>query len=133
MRVCTCLNPLYTAIVVYGCLLCYTLIADHVKDLQIIGLIGQIGYAKGLPVVSNPGVLDPRDFIREVLEHRRTNAHLPDTPHRIASDTSHKIGIRCGETSQLMAMNLKIWICPLSHCWLVRYILASDDEATPWN
>ena len=35
MKVTTCLNPLHTALAVYGCLLGYTLIADEMKDPQL--------------------------------------------------------------------------------------------------
>jgi len=31
MKVCTCLNPLHTALAIFGCLLDYTLIADDLK------------------------------------------------------------------------------------------------------
>mgnify|MGYP000453038925 CR=1 FL=1 len=67
MKVCTCLNPLHTAMAVYGCLLGYTLIADEMKDAQIKGLIEKIGYQEGLPVVTDPGVLNPKDFIQRSI------------------------------------------------------------------
>ena len=31
MKVCTCLNPLHTALAVYGCLLGYTKIGDEMR------------------------------------------------------------------------------------------------------
>lgn len=108
MKVCTCLNPLHTAMAVYGCLLGYTLIADEMKDDQIKGLIERIGYQEGLPVVTDPGVLEPEAFIKEVLEQRLTNGNLPDTPQRIASDTSQKVGIRLEKPSKPMERMLKI-------------------------
>lgn len=49
MKVCTCLNPLHTAMAVYGCLLGYTLIADEMKDLQIKGLIEKSVIKKACP------------------------------------------------------------------------------------
>ena len=39
MKVCTCLNPLHTALAVYGCLLDYTLIADEMKDAELKKLV----------------------------------------------------------------------------------------------
>ena len=42
-----------------------------------------------MPVVVNPGVLDPKDFIKAVLELRLPNPFMPDAPQRIATDT-HK-------------------------------------------
>ena len=42
MKVTTCLNPLHTALAVYGCLLDYTLIADKMKDPDLRKLVQQI-------------------------------------------------------------------------------------------
>lgn len=134
MKVCTCLNPLHTAMAVYGCLLGYTLIADEMKDPQIKGLIEKIGYQEGLPVVTNPGVLNPEDFIKEVLEQRLTNGNLPDTPQRIASDTSQKVGIRFGETIKAYGDKAKdLQYIPLAIAGWCRYLLAVDDEGKPFE
>ena len=134
MKVCTCLNPLHTAMAVYGCLLGYTLIADEMKDSQIKGLIEKIGYQEGLPVVTNPGVLNPEDFIKEVLEQRLTNGNLPDTPQRIASDTSQKVGIRFGETIKAYGDKAKdLEYIPLAIAGWCRYLLAVDDEGKPFE
>ena len=38
-----------------------------------------------------PGVIDPQAFLREVLTQRLPNPFMPDTPQRIATDTSQKI------------------------------------------
>ena len=134
MKVCTCLNPLHTAMAVYGCLLGYTLIADEMKDPQIKGLIEKIGYQEGLPVVTNPGVLNPEDFIKEVLEQRLTNGNLPDTPQRIASDTSQKVGIRFGETIKAYGAKAKdLKYIPLAIAGWCRYLLAVDDEGKPFE
>ena len=112
-----------------GCLLGYTLIADEMKDPQIKGLIEKIGYQEGLPVVTNPGVLNPEDFIKEVLEQRLTNGNLPDTPQRIASDTSQKVGIRFGETIKAYGDKAKdLKYIPLAIAGWCRYLLAVDDE-----
>ncbi len=53
MKVTTCLNPLHTALAVYGCLLGYTRISDEMKDPMLVSLISKIGYQEGLPVVSD--------------------------------------------------------------------------------
>ena len=50
MKVCTCLNPLHTALAVYGCLLGYDLISSEMKDKELLALITRIGYVEGLPV-----------------------------------------------------------------------------------
>ena len=43
MKVTTCLNPLHTAMSVYGCMLGYTLICDEMKDADIVALIKRLG------------------------------------------------------------------------------------------
>lgn len=50
MKVTTCLNPLHTALAVYGCVLGYDLIADEMKDEQLNKLVHQIGPVEGMPL-----------------------------------------------------------------------------------
>lgn len=88
MKVCTCLNPLHTALAIYGCLLGYTLISEEMKNPLLKNMVEVIGYKEGLPVVVNPGILDPKKFIDEVVNVRIPNPFLPDSPQRIATDTS---------------------------------------------
>jgi fructuronate reductase len=90
MKVTTCLNPLHTALAIFGCLLGYNLIADEMRDQSLKNLVEKIGYREGMPVVVNPGILDPEAFLKEVIEKRLPNPYIPDTPQRIACDTSQK-------------------------------------------
>ncbi len=85
MKVCTCLNPLHTALAVFGCLLDYNLISAEMKNETLVKLVEGIGYKEGLPVVVNPGILDPKEFIDTVLNVRVPNPFMPDTPQRIAN------------------------------------------------
>ena len=135
MKVTTCLNPLHTALAVYGCLLGYTLIRDEMKDEDLVKLIRRLGYQEGLPVVTDPGILSPKAFIDEVMEERLPNPFMPDAPQRIATDTSQKVGIRFGETirsylaegrsmDQLVAL-------PLAIAGWLRYLLGVDDKGAP--
>ena len=94
MKVTTCLNPLHTALAVYGCLLGYTSIAAEMQDAQLKKLVEKIGYGEGMPVVVNPGIIDPMEFIHEVIDLRLPNPYIPDMPQRIATDTSQKVAIR---------------------------------------
>lgn len=133
MKVCTCLNPLHTSLAVFGCLLGYTLIADEMKDNTLRKLVEKVGYEEGMPVVVNPGILDPKDFIKEVIEVRFPNPYIPDTPQRIATDTSQKVGIRFGQTinayrerTDLEAKNLTY--IPLVIAGWCRYLLGVDDQ-----
>ena len=132
MKVCTCLNPLHTALAVYGCLLGYKSIAAEMKDEDLVKLVEIIGYKEGLPVVINPGVLDPKEFIDTVLKVRVPNPFMPDTPQRIATDTSQKQAIRYGETVKnyiKKGMNLdELKLIPLVFAGWLRYLMAIDDE-----
>lgn len=133
MKVCTCLNPLHTALAIYGCLLNYTLISKEMKDPELKILVEKIGYVEGLPVVVKPGIIDPKKFIDEVLQVRIPNPFMPDTPQRIATDTSQKLGIRFGETikayikrEDLNVTDLKL--IPLVLAGWCRYLMAIDDN-----
>ena len=132
MKVTTCLNPLHTALAVYGCLLGYTLICDEMKDPDLVRLVRRLGYQEGLPVVTDPGILSPRRFIDEVVEQRLPNPFMPDAPQRIATDTSQKVGIRFGETiksylSEGRSMDDLIAL-PLALAGWLRYLLGKDDK-----
>ena len=133
MKVCTCLNPLHTALAVYGCLLGYRHIWQEMQDDDLRNLVNTIGYKEGLPVVTDPGIIQPKNFIDTVLNVRIPNPFMPDTPQRIASDTSQKLPIRFGETikaylasAELDVNNLKL--IPLVFAGWLRYLMAVDDE-----
>jgi fructuronate reductase len=138
MKVCTCLNPLHTALAIYGCLLGYTAIYEEMKDEQLKKMVEIIGYEEGLPVVINPGIIDPKAFLQEVLEVRLPNPFVPDTPQRIATDTSQKLAIRFGETikayqkrDDLNVTDLKV--IPLVFAGWLRYLLAIDDNGNSFE
>ena len=135
MKVTTCLNPLHTAMSVYGCLLGYELICEEMRDPDIVALIKRLGYVEGLPVVTDPGILDPRAFLDEVVTRRLPNPFMPDAPQRIATDTSQKVGIRFGETiKSCIAQNRDLsglTAIPLAIAGWMRYLLAVDDELAP--
>lgn len=133
MKVCTCLNPLHTTLAIYGCLLGYEKISDEMKDDELTKLIKIIGYKEGLPVVTDPGIINPKDFIDTVVEVRLPNLFMPDTPQRIACDTSQKLAIRFGETikayknsDSLKVEDLKL--IPLVFAGWARYLMGIDDN-----
>lgn len=133
MKVCTCLNPLHTALAIYGCLLGYTLISDEMKNPLLKRMVERIGYVEGLPVVVNPEIINPRQFIDEVVNVRIPNPFMPDTPQRIATDTSQKLAIRFGETIKayeqdpgLRLQDLKM--IPLVFAGWLRYLMGVDDN-----
>ncbi len=139
MKVCTCLNPLHTALAIFGCLLSYRTIWEEMRDPELVKLVNKIGYDEGMPVVVNPGVIDPEDFIKDVLELRLPNPFMPDAPQRIATDTSQKLSIRFGETikaydkSDELDVRDLVYI-PLTLAGYCRYLMGIDDngeEFTP--
>ena len=136
MKVTTCLNPLHTALAVLGCLLGYKRIYEEMRDDDLRRLVERIGYVEGMPVVTNPGVLDPRAFLDAVLNERLPNPYIPDMPQRIACDTSQKIPVRFGETIKAYIASDSLELSSLRAipfaiaAWL-RYLLAADDELSP--
>ena len=133
MKVTTCLNPLHTAMAVYGCLLGYTHIATEFKDEDIHSLVYEIGYNEGLPVVTDPGIIHPKDFLDEVMNERLPNMHIPDMPQRIATDTSMKVPIRFGETIKAYIADpsrdaTSLTYIPLAIAGWFRYLLGIDDN-----
>lgn len=138
MKVCTCLNPLHTTLAVFGCVLGYDRISGEMQDKTIRKLVEGIGYREGLPVVTDPGVLDPKEFIDTVLNVRIPNPFMPDTPQRIATDTSQKLAIRFGETIKAYAasdeLDVKdLKLIPLVFAGWLRYLMAVDDDGKPFD
>ena len=133
MKVCTCLNPLHTALAVFGCLLGYQRIYEEMRDPVLKKTAEIIGYREGLPVVTDPGVIRPKEFIDTVVSVRLPNPFMPDSPQRIATDTSQKLAIRFGETvkaylasPELDVADLKL--IPAVFAGWFRYLMAVDDE-----
>ncbi|MDR1705825.1 MAG: mannitol dehydrogenase family protein [Clostridiales bacterium] len=131
MKVGTCLNPLHTALAVFGCLLGYTSVAEEMKDQRLAGFIRRLGYEEGLPAVTDPGIIYPKDFMEECLSERFTNPFVPDTPQRIVCDTSQKIPVRFGGTVKYY-IETGAGIAGLEHIplffagWL-KYLTGIDD------
>ena len=137
MKVTTCLNPLHTAMSIYGCMLGYTLISAEMADDDIRAFIQKIGYMEAMPVVTDPGVLNPYEFIGAVINRRLPNPFMPDAPQRIAMDTSQKLPIRFGETIKkyvtrgLDMTNLQL--IPLTLAGYARYLKGIKDDGTPFE
>ena len=133
MKVCTCLNPVHTSLAVFGCLLGFDLISEEMKDPELSKLARCIGEIEGLPVVVDPGIIRPADFLHEVLTRRVPNPFMPDTPQRIATDTSQKLAIRFGETIKAYRAEdpekaRKLTAIPLVFAGWIRYLLGVDDK-----
>ena len=133
MKVMTCLNPLHTALAVFGCLLGYNRISDEMKDGHLAELVRRIGYDEGMPVVVDPKIINPQDFLNEVLTERLPNPFIPDMPQRIATDTSQKMPVRFGQTIKAyierddLSADSLVFIPLVIAGWL-RYLLGIDDN-----
>ncbi|NLK22272.1 MAG: mannitol dehydrogenase family protein [Epulopiscium sp.] len=137
MKVSTCLNPLHTALAIFGCLLGYDLISKEMENPLLRKMVEIIGYKEGLLVAVDPKIINPKKFIDEVLQVRIPNPFMPDTPQRIATDTSQKLPIRFGETikayeqsNKLDTQDLKI--IPLVFAGWIRYLMGVDDKGEPF-
>lgn len=137
MKVTTCLNPLHTAMAIYGCILGYTLISAEMADEDIRPFIQKMGYMEAMPVVVDPGILNPYEFIGAVIKRRLPNPFMPDAPQRIACDTSQKIPIRFGETiKKYIARGLdkdNLVLIPLALAGWARYLKGIKDDGTPFE
>ena len=137
MKVTTCLNPLHTAMSIYGCMLGYTLISAEMADEDLRPFIQKIGYMEAMPVVTDPGVLNPYEFIGAVINRRLPNPFMPDAPQRIAMDTSQKLPIRFGETlKKYVARGLdmsNLILIPLTLAGYARYLKGIKDDGTPFD
>ena len=138
MKVTTCLNPLHTALAVFGCLLGYESISAEMQDEDLKKLVENIGYKEGIPVVTDPGIINPMDFIKEVIDERLPNPFVPDMPQRIATDTSQKVPVRFGETikayiaSPELSVKELVYI-PLAIAGWLRYLMGIDDNGRSMN
>ena len=129
MKVYTCLNPIHTTMAVFGCMLGYNSIADETNDPEIKKLIEKVGFDEGLPVVSDPGIINPVTFLNEFLYKRLPNKNIPDTPQRITTDTSQKIKSIYGQTIQLYKEKAgQLQFIPLSIAGWLRYLMGMDDQ-----
>ena len=137
MKVTTCLNPLHTAMSIYGCMLGYTLISAEMQDEDLRSFIQKIGYIEAMPVVTDPGVLNPYEFIGAVINKRLPNPFMPDAPQRIAMDTSQKLPIRFGETiKKYIQRGLdkeNLVLIPLVLAGYARYLKGLKDDLTPFE
>jgi fructuronate reductase len=91
---------------------------------------------ESMPAMEDPKILNPEDFLKEVLESRFSNPNIPDTPQRIATDTSQKIPVRFGETLKKYSTQqdldlLTLKFIPFVFAVWIRYLLGKNDDMQP--
>lgn len=134
MKVGACLNPNHTTLSIFGCLFNHKYIYEAIADPLLKELVYKQSYEEALPVVVHPGGIEPKEFLREVLEERFPNPNIPDTPARIITDTSQKVGVRYGETIKAHSENAKnLKYIPLAIAGWCRYLMGVDDNGKEMN
>lgn len=138
MKVCTCLNPLHTALAIFGCLLGHTSIHEEMDDEILNKLVHRLGHDEGIKVVVDPEVLNPKEFLDTVLTKRLVNPFMPDTPQRIACDTSQKLSIRFGETIKAHRREEELStdeliIIPLVIAGYIKYLEGINDNGVEFD
>ncbi len=136
MKVTACLNPIHTALGPYGVVLGYDLFSDEMKDPDMLKLARRTGYAEGLVVAPDPGILSPKEFLDECMLHRFPNPFLGDTCLRLCTDASQGLGVRFGVT-------IRSWMekgdacslrgIPLAIAGWLRYMMGVDDRGEPYE
>ena len=136
MKVCACLNPLHSILAICGMLLNLPTISDCMKDSRLVSLIRQAA-KEALPMVEDPKIINPEMFLEDVLTNRFPNPFIPDTPARIASDTSQKIPVRFGvnlKARKARGMSFdELKATPLFIALWLRYRIGLDDNGQPIN
>jgi fructuronate reductase len=102
----------------------------------LVQLIRLAGYNEALPYVPDPGIISPQHFISEFIEKRLPNPFIPDSPQRIACDTSQKIPVRFGGTLKEMERQGKdlstLTGIPFFIAGWLRYLTGIDDQGQPF-
>jgi fructuronate reductase len=130
MKVTACLNPLHTALSIFGWLLGYETVSSAMSDPLLAMFLERLGYEECLPVVEHPGILSPKDFLDDVLNRRFRNPYIPHTTKEILTGTSLKLPIRFGVTLNkwgLLGRAEQLMLIPLTLAGWLRYLLAVDD------
>lgn len=138
MKACSTLNPMDTAMAAYGSLLGYETINCTVRDDDIRTFITNLVHAECMPLGADPGVLDPDEFVHEILTIRYPNPYLNDTCARIMTDTSRKVVTRYGKilsdyynSPVPMHKVSRLRFIPLAIAGWLRYLLGVDDNGDP--
>lgn len=137
MKVTVCLNPIHTALGPYGVVLGYDLFADELADPDMNALAKRVGYAEGMEVVPDPGILSPKAFIDECMYERFPNRYLGDTCARLCTDASQGLGVRFGVTIKSYVAKYgdakKLVGIPLAIAGWLRYLLGVDDSGSTYE
>ncbi len=138
MKVTVCLNPVHSATGPLGVVLGYDLFAHMLNTNEdMMKMARMVAYDEGLPVVPDPGILSPQEFVDELFNDRFPNEYLGDTNLRLAVDVSQMVGIRFGETIKAYVAKYgnasKLTAIPLGIAGWLRYMLGVDDQGKKYE
>lgn len=138
MKVTVCLNPVHSATGPLGVVLGYDLFAHMLNTNEdMMKMARMIAYKEGLPVVPDPGILSPQEFVDELFNDRFPNEYLGDTNLRLAVDVSQMVGIRFGETIKAYVKKFGdasgLTAIPLGIAGWLRYMLGVDDNGNRYE
>ena len=138
MKVTVCLNPVHSATGPLGVVLGYDLFAHMLNTNEdMMKMARMVAYDEGLPVVADPKILSPQEFVDELFNDRFPNEYLGDTNLRLAVDVSQMVGIRFGETIKAYVEKFgsasALTAIPLGIAGWLRYMLAVDDEGNAYE
>lgn len=138
MKACSTLNPMDTAMAEFGMMLGYETINETVRDDDIRSFITNLSHVECMPLGADPGVLDPDEFVHEILTVRYANPYLNDTVARIMTDTSQKVETRYGQILKNyynspvpMHRVSHLRFIPLAIAGWLRYLIGVDDNGDP--
>ena len=117
----------------------YNLISDEMKNPSLKKLVEIIGYKEGLPVVINPGILDPKEFIDTVLNVRipesvyagHTRSVLQPILPRSWPSVSARPSKPMRQRPSLNVADLKL--IPLVFAGWLRYLMGVDDNGNAFT
>lgn len=138
MKVTVCLNPVHSATGPLGVVLGYDLFAHMLNtNDDMMKMARMIAYDEGLPVVADPKILSPQEFVDELFHDRFPNEYLGDTNLRLAVDVSQMVGIRFGETIKAYVSKYgdasRLTAIPLGIAGWLRYMLGVDDQGKKYE
>lgn len=138
MKVTVCLNPVHSVTGPLGVALGYDLFAHMLNtDKDMMKMARMVAYDEGLPVVPNPKILSPQEFVDELFNDRFPNEYLGDTNLRLAVDVSQMVGIRFGETIKAYVAKYgdasQLTAIPLGIAGWLRYMLGVDDAGNKYE
>ena len=138
MKVTVCLNPVHSATGPIGVVLGEELFADMLNtDPDMMKMARMVAYDEGLPVVPDPGILSPQEFVDELFNDRFPNEYLGDTNLRLAVDVSQGVGVRFGETIKAYVAKdgdaSSLTAIPLGIAGWLRYMLGVDDNGNKYE